>query len=1302
MTLANGTQWSAYFISYCVNQAVAAGNPTLTFPYAANHNLYAQAIRSGTYTWSTIDPRGKTLDTLRVGDIVMVLNPLSPTPYQNYDTTTWTGAGHADIVVEVNPGAKTARLIGGNLIRNHGGAVGVIPLSDAGNRNLNKSHAGVPSQPAVAILRPKDAKHGQAIASIAKTEFQRWQTNNWVNDTNPLAVDWIAKEYIAKSGVGGAGAAAASAARSAFGLANVPLRDSAPAPRSTITPYISSLDSFHPKIQQELLYRRFSSTHIDTYAPFVKLTSLLYVKKENLATSATPNESEGKDAWCPSLGVHDRQETSFEDIYSTQGQEKRSIVGYATRLIESTNDVKKYARVPVYVATGDATLDPPNVPPPGIVSVTTERSTVGPMGVRGGLFKANVKIVAYSIGQLNALMKYFMRPATRVVLEYGRLSGTDTPEGGTFSMDKFGYDDATILQNDPSFTRPSSKAHPNILYKYYDWNRSDTDILTDPDNGLMQFVTLSRGQSSFINNYIYYNYGNYEIFIGYVVKFTLKYGKNNTYEIDLTIHSVQQFEIPAKMTGAKPLCRTNNSVSDPCKVLDVHEYFSDDSTIKTNSFNYLLSRVLGDENSTISKEWVSHIIPIKTMNQGNEASGANNPQAATGIGGYYVSWKFFVNVILNDGQHGLMSIFRNNGTTNENYIRTNFLKPYGSRGVVPLANQNGLIAGEVAYNPSLRSTNPGVMIIYNAGAQQNSEQLIQRISILNEALQAIDPTYTAPPTSDSLIYNRIVNNKEVGSFGAGDGSGKNGETAFLHYGVWLNTSAIKDAFANADTVSAGINNLLNYMNSSVGGYWNLQLTSNDQENPGLHVIDALPKTTELQRQNSFELLPNDYFKTPDEIFGPSRENNNQIKSLDLFGQSIFYDINSSTGAGSERVEIVRPKYVYVFNSQTKELTNDDVGSEVLDVNITFDLPQAVAVQAIANIGGVAQRGTLNAIDIDELKSLSMVSSIYATCAGSRDDDVCAGDAPLPVTLETITNARFNNLVQKISETRDAPTSLYSREENKDKPFRVLTRSEIDAITRAVNVMSLNQLEQFARNLGEEYDFIEAERLELVRQLGEDPSVEAFDKQWGFYKNVIQQQQRIVSTRLGQLRTAADSAAAANPRSLPIERGFADERLISSRLQVEREYGSNLLAEPGLEEVGLEPGAPTGNEIFQRLIDENPNEVAAVREYGYLGQAIKLVELNPPGMVKKLDTNSTDVGNKVHPFNSSNLTKSIVDLTMPGIGGIQLFQTFAVARVPQLLQRGIYVVTKIAHEFTTQNGWITKIQGRFRYRPKDDE
>ena len=105
-----------------------------------------------------------------------------------------------------------------------------------------------------------------------------------------------------------------------------------------------------------------------------------------------------------------------------------------------------------------------------------------------------------------------------------------------------------------------------------------------------------------------------------------------------------------------------------------------------------------------------------------------------------------------------------------------------------------------------------------------------------------------------------------------------------------------------------------------------------------------------------------------------------------------------------------------------------------------------------------------------------------------------------------------------------------------------------------------------------------------------------------------------------------------------------------------------------------------------------------------GTALYDIELDPSEMLYELnkdsksgETNSDDIPT-AHAFNSSNLTKTVVDLTLPGIGGIELFQSFLVDRVPSILDRGFYVVTKVSHEFSINSGWITKLTGRFRFYP----
>ena len=106
----------------------------------------------------------------------------------------------------------------------------------------------------------------------------------------------------------------------------------------------------------------------------------------------------------------------------------------------------------------------------------------------------------------------------------------------------------------------------------------------------------------------------------------------------------------------------------------------------------------------------------------------------------------------------------------------------------------------------------------------------------------------------------------------------------------------------------------------------------------------------------------------------------------------------------------------------------------------------------------------------------------------------------------------------------------------------------------------------------------------------------------------------------------------------------------------------------------------------------------------MSYTLEYIEFNPSRMMEEFKKNSgvptlLDPDNKnTHAFNSSNLTKTVVDLTLPGIGGIELFQSFWVDRVPSILDNGFYVVTKVSHEIAPEKGWITKIQGRFRFNP----
>jgi len=858
---------------------------------------------------------------------------------------------------------------------------------------------------------------------------------------------------------------------------------SIPPSAAGMSPFIESLESFHPNIQYELTRRRVSAETANTYTPFVKLTSLSKVKSDNLPDGQT-------SAYCPSLGIHGQDSVSFGDIYLPKNN--KSIIGYAI-----AEDGAK--TVPVIVS--NPARDAENIPIPGITQFTVERSTAGPMGVRGGLVKADLKIVAYSIGQVDALLRYYLRPATRVVLEMGKMSA-------------------------------NQKEQP---IKPFDWKLPESFI----SDYFSQFITSPRLQQAFIKEYIYNNNGNYEAFIAYVVKFNLKYNKNNTFEIDLTLHSVQQFEVTTKHTAVQSTCP---SPTKACDVMDIQEYFSDAYSWKNNSFASLMTRYQSDGT------WGSQIVPIK--NENDNDTGAASTQAGTRENEYFVSWRFFVEKLLNDKVYGIASMLGSSTTLSELAL----LQPVAE---TTASLESGLISNQCGYHPNLRSVNPGVMIIYNPEAQTRfSGSVDSGIYTSIQVAATSGSTQIADAIKNNSLANQITGSsnpftntlrKQNNIAGAGS----------LTNGVWINTQAIKQAFTSTDTITSAINSLLSMMNSATEGYWNLQLYSTDVKNPGLYVIDmGLSKEPKLLSKPSLG------------IDREEAETNNILNSITGITPARYRGANED-----------EPKYIYMFNRGTKLFDDGELGSELIDLNVEFNLPQVIAVQAIANIGGPAQKPLLSSINVKELQEISLIKGLYTSCNEPTEDSSCESD----------------------------------------------------------------QIQNFKR------------QIEFA-------------------------QQDVSTAQIFEEFSRRDTREGSDFRQISAARRTNNSIKVLDSLQTQ---------------------------LATILADQfNPNLVGIIREYASLGTALNFIEINPSRMMKELNIDSVS-GTPVprsttHAFNSSNLTKTVIDITLPGIGGIGLFQSFLVDRIPSIITRGFYVVTKVTHEFTTQNGWTTKIQGRFRFKPEGTE
>lgn len=915
--------------------------------------------------------------------------------------------------------------------------------------------------------------------------------------------------------------------------------------QNAISPYIASLESFHPNIQYELTRRRISAETANVYMPFVKLTSLTKILPDNLQG--------GGLAWCPSLGPHGENEVTFDEIYTPK--DNRSIIGYATGFVsQEGTEARNLGRVPVVVKESATRTDQRNIPMPGIVEMTAERGTAGPMGVRGGLLKADIKIVAYSIGQVDTLLRYFLRPATRVVLEFGRKSAT--------------------------------KAEQPL--KPYDWNKPMGGELGKPKGIADQFNDLilhPEAQREFINEYVYSNNGNYEIFIGYVVKFDLKYDKNNVYNINLTVHSVQQYEIPIKHTGVKSLCP---SATDKCEAMDVQEYFSTEYSWKQKTFSKLMKTVLDesytpDNTRKAGTTWGNHFIPLKNPTTDNAVAGR---QTGLDESEYLVSWRFFVEKILLDEQLGIIALIKDDNT--KKLIRRGLLQPIQTGSFV---SEKNLIANEVGYHTNLRSIDPNVMIIYNETAQNSlSEDEKQRyVNIVTAALIKEDSVNT--DTLQSFNSNKTIENlivsSTVGSFRHVKSKGPSTEAGIgnLTDGIWLNTKAIKQAFTTTDTVSNAINSLLTMMNTATEGYWNLQLYSSERPVSGLYVIDmgvSKPVCSPVGNE-PFPWID----KEGIEFMGA------ELDSIKYYNTPRRYQLSGDNEGKN------RPRYIYMFNRGTKRLTDGEIGSELLDLNVEFNLPQVIAVQAIAGVGGPAQKSTLQSIDIPELNKINLIENVFSSC--TSQDEIC-------VNSTCPTDEEYLQALSEFSTAR-ANYAEAQKEANRPTPAGTAGRDEVAAVATAAR-----------------------RQAEISRQAAEINRTQA-------------KVAKIAVTRYGATKAVQQ---------------------------------------------------------FQQLSN--------------LGTMLGLVEFNPGGMVKKLNIdsiNQDEFGGRTgtpqskykrpytHAFNSSNLTKTISSVTLPGIGGIELFQSFLIDRIPSILERGYYIVTKVTHKFSSSNGWITTIEGRFRFRPDNE-
>jgi hypothetical protein len=354
---------------------------------------------------------------------------------------------------------------------------------------------------------------------------------------------------------------------------------------------------------------------------------------------------------------------------------------------------------------------------------------------------------------------------------------------------------------------------------------------------------LSRNEinvEEIINEYVIPTQGQYMWMFGRVANFNTKANSDGSFNCTVKIvgpsedswsYSVRNTIVPARNDKSGKIC--------PDGVNSVESYFTKTSPGK--NFKTLLDGVI---NNSLLPEWKSHVIPIT---QKNKSSGADvssyvarSPSADANISqesfadsedAYFMTWRFFVNVVLNNDEYGVMSIFKGTDISPDQLSRISLIRPYDLGGSGPDSPINDEFESYIGNNKFLRSIDPSTLIIVN------EEAVKEAVADLNLNRQDI-PSYLEDEKTNSASFLVDSFNK-LGDFhnsmGAMLGDGNIIDKGFLSTGVWVNHKAVAQSMVSSDTILRGFINLLDRMNSATLGFW--QLTIDPRDSVGHMIID---------------------------------------------------------------------------------------------------------------------------------------------------------------------------------------------------------------------------------------------------------------------------------------------------------------------------------------------------------------------------------------------------------------------------------------------------------------------------------
>lgn len=701
-----------------------------------------------------------------------------------------------------------------------------------------------------------------------------------------------------------------------------------------------SYKTTHENIIKELTRRATSGKNVDVYMPTIRLATTIDIGKLTPSYSGCKYFCVGTNGFPNTTNITGTPNNILQDLYNLS-ETTQPIVGFT---FDSTNAVR-------IVRTDEDSMLGVSVPPPKISEIILSRNT------NGRITRLQGKIEVPSFAQYDVLSKYFLIPGVGVLFEAGNINTHSNNNG----------DEQTIV---PEFFDLTGDKFSTLV-------KRESNNLSVPYLPL-EVITEKSIECN----------GSYTAFFGRMGNFSTSI-VDNTYIISFECVGVGDASMGISLYETYTDKRVSAQTETNTNSANIIDWFVPKNESTTSPFYQLLINIINSApGSDVYLKYGKHVNMfsangIKITQQEARKQNSNNLSSVTRLVGDYenpifISWPFFVNVILNS-KSGIRNIFKND-TADANLSNIKLLYPLTKDPATGKLYEFGTDEKnfDSAYEPligshkRLRSIDAGTMIIYNEEAQNcvYGDSEYRNLINFDPEKHKFDERYTSTGT-----FHKFTK--------------KNAGT--LSHGVWLNVGAIVQAFESNTTFHGAITTLLQKMNVASGNYWNLALDFSESTINDFIVVD-------LNFNEAGSTILTDAYKNAhifNKPFGLDMTGGSELISLDfelslskmLMAQAIFSTregkvSNAGTQSDSTRASDLDLEDYDLTRTKINVTTEQQMGVTSLDGGIlTYSNYSVTAIQKYT--GQVPLDGAIASQNIERITSYQ--NAINASISNSPEN-----------------------------------------------------------------------------------------------------------------------------------------------------------------------------------------------------------------------------------------------------------------------------------------------------------------------------